>query len=34
MVEFEHLGGDHAQPELLEAVRIPLATHLRFRVMK
>ncbi|HEY7268483.1 MAG TPA: dihydrofolate reductase family protein [Dehalococcoidia bacterium] len=31
---FEHLGGEHTQLELLEAVETPLATHLRYRVVK
>jgi dihydrofolate reductase len=31
---FEHLGDAHIQLELLDTVATPLATHLRYRVMK
>jgi hypothetical protein len=32
--QFEHLGDTPIQLELLETVATPLATHLRYRVVK
>jgi len=31
---FEHLGGEHIQLETAGVIETPLATHLRFRIVK